>query len=232
MKTRRGEFLKKLDKPVKITTDTFDFRTLFTRAIMHELKTPIGKGRIIAEMVENDLNRERLIKVFRRLDDLVDEFAKIERLVAKNYEMNIKKCSVKEILDASFDILMINPDHLKEKVSIKLPSRNVYINVNLDFMTLAFKNLIDNAIKYSSEGHIVITLKHGILSFCNKGEASDKLFAKNREPFIHSDKKDKIIGGMGLGLYIADNIFKIHGLRLEYEYAEGYHRFFINLTTY
>ncbi|MDR2080765.1 MAG: HAMP domain-containing histidine kinase [Campylobacteraceae bacterium] len=222
--------MKKIDKFTKTVTDMSDFRTLFTRAIMHELKTPIGKGRIIAEMVENDLNRERLIKVFRRLDDLVDEFAKIERLAATNYEINMKRCSVKEILDASFDILMINTDQLKKKVSVKLPARNVYINADLDFMPLAFKNLIDNAIKYGSEGHVAITLERGVLSFCNKGEASDKLFAKSREPFIHSDKKDKALGGMGLGLYVADNIFKIHGLKLDYEYKDSFHRFFINLT--
>jgi two-component system OmpR family sensor kinase len=222
--------LEKLDKPLKIIADTTAFRTLFTRAIMHELKTPIGKGRIIVEMIEEGVNKERLINVFRRLDDIVNEFAKIERLAAKNYEMNIKKCSIKEILAASFDILMINPDRLKEKISVKLPSKNVYINADMDFMPLAFKNLIDNAIKYGSEGQVAITLERGILSFCNKGEVLDKLFAKSREPFIHSDKKDKTVGGMGLGLYIVENILRLHKLKLDYEYKEGFHCFFINLT--
>jgi two-component system OmpR family sensor kinase len=199
---------------------------------MHELKTPIGKGRIIAEMIDDDINRHRLINVFRRLDGLVDEFAKIERLTAQNYEMNIKKCSIKKILNASFDILMLEPEQFKQKIGVKLPSKNAYIDADLDFLPLAFKNLIDNAIKYGNDGYVSITLERGVLSFCNKGEVLHKLFDKNREPFVHSyksDKKDKTLGGMGLGLYITDNIFKIHGLKLEYEYTNGYHRFFVNL---
>ncbi|MBR6952498.1 MAG: sensor histidine kinase, partial [Campylobacter sp.] len=41
-------------------------RHLFLRNIMHELKTPITKGRIATEMIEESKNKDRLISVFER----------------------------------------------------------------------------------------------------------------------------------------------------------------------
>ena len=35
-------------------------RQLFLRTIMHELKTPIGKGRIVSEMIEDDTQKEQI----------------------------------------------------------------------------------------------------------------------------------------------------------------------------
>ena len=39
-------------------------RQLFLRTIMHELKTPIGKGRIVSEMVQSQTQKSRLIAIF------------------------------------------------------------------------------------------------------------------------------------------------------------------------
>lgn len=58
---------------------------------MHELKTPIGKGRIISEMIKEDRQKERLIAIFLRMDSLINEFAKIENLFSKTttYTLNL-----------------------------------------------------------------------------------------------------------------------------------------------
>jgi two-component system OmpR family sensor kinase len=97
-------------------------------------------------------------------------------------------------------------------------------------MSLAFKNLIDNAIKYGSDKRVIITLEKNRLSFCNKGEPLKELLTEDREPFV-SFSKAKTSGGMGLGLYIVDSIFKLHGLKLNYEYKNGCHCFFVDLIT-
>ena len=53
-------------------------RQLFLRNIMHELKTPITKGRITAEMIPEDKYQKRLISVFEKLEELINEFAAVE----------------------------------------------------------------------------------------------------------------------------------------------------------
>ena len=47
------------------------------------------------------------------------------------------------------------------------------------------------------------------------------------KPFNH-DYEDSS-SGLGLGLYISNNIIKIHGFKLEYEYLNGYNYFVVKL---
>ncbi|MDR0762131.1 MAG: ArsS family sensor histidine kinase [Campylobacteraceae bacterium] len=227
----QDELLKKFDETVKNIADIYNARTLFLRAIMHELKTPIGKGRIVAEMVENHLNKERLIKIFRRLETLIGEFAKTEQLITQNYMFEKQKHSLQKILSLSFDFLMLEPEQLDKRVAKKFPKKSIYINVDLDSMALAFKNLIDNAIKYSSNGCVAISLKKNVLLFANKGKPLDKPITDYKKPFISSDDAVRVRMKMGLGLYIAENILTLHGLTLNYKYKNGYHCFYINLIT-
>jgi two-component system OmpR family sensor kinase len=55
-------------------------RKLFLRNIMHELKTPITKGMITVEMIEDGKQKDRLISTFQRLENLLNEFAAIEQI--------------------------------------------------------------------------------------------------------------------------------------------------------
>ena len=47
---------------------------------MHELKTPITKGRFLTQLEQNPENNEKLKSVFNRLESLINEFASIEEL--------------------------------------------------------------------------------------------------------------------------------------------------------
>jgi two-component system OmpR family sensor kinase len=225
----RDELSSEFNKTVKNIADIYNARTLFLRAIMHELKTPIGKGRIVAEMIEDNLSKERLIKIFRRLETLIGEFAKTEQLITQNYTLEKKRYPLSKILGLSFDFLMLEPEQLDKRIIKKLPKQNIYVDADLDSMALAFKNLIGNAIKYSSDGCVIVALQKNTLSFSNKGKPLDKPISDYKKPFISSDNAAKARMKMGLGLYIAENILKLHELKLDYEYKNGYHCFFINL---
>lgn len=49
---------------------------------MHELKTPITKGLLTLEMIEDNKYKERLNGVFTRLEILINEFAAIEQITS------------------------------------------------------------------------------------------------------------------------------------------------------
>ena len=55
-------------------------RNIFIRNIMHELKTPITKGKFLTQLEQNPENNEKLKSVFNRLESLINEFASIEEL--------------------------------------------------------------------------------------------------------------------------------------------------------
>ncbi|MGB2553125.1 ArsS family sensor histidine kinase [Campylobacter sp. MOP51] len=188
-------------------------RKLFLRNIMHELKTPITKGRITAEMIQKDKNQERLVAVFQKLESLINEFAAVEQVTSNIALNNTKICLIDDIIDEALDIAIVE----KESVTInKLDDFS--INVDFKLFAIAVKNMIDNALKYSPDKHVNITINKGSIKFINKGEPLKQELAHYIEPFTKGEDAQK---SFGLGLYIVDNILRAHKLNLSYTYKNS-----------
>ena len=207
-----AEVANEFDHAVTMIRELLHSRQLFLRAIMHELKTPIAKGRLVSEMLDDEKNKARMHSIFERLNLLIDEFAKIEKITSKNFELNIKPYKVSDIIEGSIDLLMIeNPGRL-----ITTDIRQDYsVDVDFELFTLTVKNLIDNAIKYSTDKHITVIIDNDQLQIINKGESLKEALENYFKPF-HTSKK-----GLGLGLYIVKSILDIHQMQLEYRYKDG-----------
>lgn len=188
-------------------------RQLFLRNIMHELKTPITKGRITAEMIEKNKNQERLIGVFERLESLINEFAAVERATSGLLIETAKPCNIIDIIDEAIDLAMVE----KECVSVHIIS-DISINADFKLISIAFKNMIDNGLKYSNDKHITISVNENSIKFITQGQKLENDLAYYIEPFTQGSNAKK---SFGLGLYIVDNILKSHGLSLGYEYKNG-----------
>ena len=188
-------------------------RKLFLRNIMHELKTPITKGRLAAEMIEKSKNQERLVSVFIKLENLINEFAAVEQVTSNIALNNTKICRIDDVIDEALDIAMVDPG----QVTI---SKLEDVNLNADFKLLAIaaKNMIDNAVKYSPNKHVNITITRESIKFINEGERLSKELRHYVEPFTKGESAKK---SFGLGLYIVENIIKAHKLTLSYEYKNG-----------
>ena len=188
-------------------------RKLFLRNIMHELKTPITKGRLVAEMIEKSKNQERLVSVFIKLENLINEFAAVEQVTSNIALNNTKICRIDDVIDEALDIAMVDPG----QVTI---SKLEDVNLNADFKLLAIaaKNMIDNALKYSPNKHVNITITRESIKFINEGERLSKELRHYVEPFTKGESAQK---SFGLGLYIVENIIKAHKLTLGYEYKNG-----------
>lgn len=188
-------------------------RKLFLRNIMHELKTPITKGRLAAEMIEKSKNQERLVSVFIKLENLINEFAAVEQVTSNIALNNTKICRIDDVIDEALDIAMVDPG----QVTI---SKLEDVNLNADFKLLAIaaKNMIDNALKYSPNKHVNITITRESIKFINEGERLSKELRHYVEPFTKGESTQK---SFGLGLYIVENIIKAHKLTLSYEYKNG-----------
>ena len=188
-------------------------RKLFLRNIMHELKTPITKGRLAAEMIEKSKNQERLVSVFIKLENLINEFAAVEQVTSSIALNNTKICRIDDVIDEALDIAMVDPG----QVTI---SKLEDVNLNADFKLLAIaaKNMIDNALKYSPNKHVNITITRESIKFINEGERLSKELRHYVEPFTKGESAKK---SFGLGLYIVENIIKAHKLTLSYEYKNG-----------
>lgn len=197
-------------------------RQLFLRTIMHELKTPIGKGRIIAEMVENTSHKNRLISVFERLNMLINEFGKIEQLISKSYALNLADYHFSLVLEQVSDLLML--DDFSKFIEVKKEA-DPLLHIDFQLFSLAVKNLLDNAIKYSATRKASLEIYDDMIAIKNPGAPLQHSIEHYKQAFIR--EKGSNVAGMGLGLYIIDTICAMQKYRLEYKYFDGSHCFYV-----
>ena len=192
-------------------------RTLFLRNIMHELKTPIAKGTIATQMLDSPKQRERFSSIFSRLEALVNEFAMIEEVTSESAKNDFHEYRLIDIIDGAIDMAMVD----RECVSVDV-SAEIKLNANYRLYTTAIKNMIDNAMKYSTDRHITIAMIDGELCFDSKGDRLAHKLEFYIEPFT---KENPSKNSFGLGLYLVDSILKAHDQVLAYEYHDGVNRF-------
>jgi len=190
-----------------------DSRHLFLRNIMHELKTPITKGLIAAQMIEKSKNQERLISVFHKLENLINELAAIEQITSKIGLSNKTPCFMRDLIDEAIDIAMVE----KECVGVS-ELDEVRVLVDFKLFSVAIKNMIDNGIKYSTDKHVNIVVSKDYMKFITQGEKLKNDLDFYIQPFIKGEDTQK---SFGLGLYIVSNILDAHGLKFRYEYKNG-----------
>jgi len=200
-------------------------RALFLRNILHEFRNPIMKGRIMTDMIDELLQDDKfkniLKQIFIRLEITLGEVVKVEKLVSNEWGLKKNKHRVIDIIDHSIDILL-----LKDTSRIEVRADNEISAVEVDFELYAtgVKNLIDNALKYSS-GKVLVSIDKNTVCISSIG---DKLEAERLDfERAFNRKVEASNSGLGLGLYIANQIFKKHGHTLKYKYEDGKNNFLI-----
>lgn len=196
-------------------------RKLFLRNIMHELKTPITKGKICIELINDEINKSILSNVFNRLEVLINEMSEIERLSSNNIRLNLKEYKLIDILENAIELLYID----KSLVTHNLKDESLEVDFKL--FSLVFKNLIDNGVKYSSDKAIEIKIDENKILFITKGEPLKDDFSKYIEPFFKGELNEINQKGFGLGLYIVNEIIKLHSFKFEYFHESGKNCFVI-----
>lgn len=128
-------------------------RNVFIRNIMHELKTPITKGKFLVEIKKTEHTADNLREVFNRLELLINEFASIEELISSSKNIEKNYYYIDDIVDNAIDILMIDNENVEQKYE----NKKVFVNYKL--FSVAVKNIIDNAIKYSKDKKLLLNLR-------------------------------------------------------------------------
>jgi len=206
------------------TIDTLQkSRILFLRNIMHELKTPITKGKLIAHMLDDDLqDKDKLLDTFNKMEAQLKELSDVEAITSKAQSLDVKEYALIDIIENVLDILYF------DDVTCNVAEEIVHVDFNL--FSTAIKNLVDNARKYSTSLPIEITFKDNRLYIINEGTPFSKDIENFMEPFSR-EEKDLQTEGFGLGLYIVSEIVKRHNYTFDYNYKDGKHCFYIAFET-
>lgn len=198
-------------------------RTFVLRNIGHELKTPISKAKLALELMGENPQKEVLQRCISNLDGLTSQILTFEKVQEGRDLLHLETFDVETLLLKTLEQLFLE-EELLEIVIVQ----NFKITGDLQFLSIALKNLIDNAKKYKSSGKINIIADNQRISVKNLGNALEKDIDYYLEPFAR-DSAHTLIQGYGLGLGIIKGVLALHDFALEYVYKEGTHCFTIVL---
>lgn len=206
-----GKIAKSFDDAIIHINKLSHSKNLFMRNLMHELKTPITKGRIVVEMLEDEDTKKTLVRAFERMNELISELAEIERVTTQSFEPNFEYVMLSEVVDESQDLLMV------ERGRVKLQIEDKALTTDVRLMALAIKNLLDNGINYSQERSVLLRTKGANIEIVSKGEKLQHSLSYYLEPFSQEEKRSS---GFGLGLYIVYGILEKLHYDLDYRYED------------
>ncbi|WP_200762858.1 ArsS family sensor histidine kinase [Nitrosophilus alvini] len=195
-------------------------RKLLLRNVMHELKTPIAKGRIASEMIEDEKQKKRFIKIFERLNSLINELAALEAVDSK-IEPELKRRAVRDIINEAIELGMFDKKEVEKDIE-----EDFFVNADSRLFSIAVKNLLENGIKHSSDHKVKIGTKKGSIFIESRGEPLKREIEYYLQPFSKESRSE----GFGLGLFIVSKILALHGFKLSYKYKDGRNIFTISTS--
>ena len=191
-------------------------RTQFLTDVSHELRTPISKAKLSLEMIESSRHKDLLKKSIDQIDILTNELLEVEKLSSNNLNLSFSTHSIETLLaNVLVKILIDNEEELH--IDIQEP---FYLYGDIEYLSIAIKNLIDNALKYKTSEIVRVTATDNILEIRNFANSLTRPLSFYTDAFTQEDhtRRNK---GYGLGLNIVKRILEIHGFALGYYYDDG-----------
>lgn len=228
---------EKLHEAHEDLTDRNEHLKRFMGDVTHELKTPIALVKAYSMGIKDGLDDgtyiDTIIKQTDHISNLIEEllrFSKLERDVLQKEEFSIKSL-VQSILDKHK--IELESKEIDLHMNYNVGDAVVYADVNK--MRMVFQNLISNAIKYTANQNIKITLEdrnENIYFQIQNGMNAEQMkdIDKIWEPFyVLESSRSKDHSGTGLGLAIVKSILERHGFDYGVSTIEGDIRFYINM---
>lgn len=251
-----------LDSPEKeiivVMFDITEFKRLenikadFIANVSHELRTPLTAIKGYTETLEEDAfenpdEQKHFLKIIKRHTDrlinivsdllVLSEVEGRNVLSEENESGDFEEVNVDEVIRSCLEALKSKAKEKELRVFFKPSIEDHKITANRFLLEQMFINLIDNAVKYTSEqGEVGVEitdqdqdLKIEIYD-TGIGIPKDSL-PRIFERFYRVDKtRSRKMGGTGLGLSIVKHIIIIHGGKIDVESEEGKgSRFIISL---
>lgn len=196
---------------------------MLTRAIAHELKTPLSIIQGYCEGLQNQKSEEKkkeytdvIVEESREMNGLVLDMLELSKLENQTYTLDIEEI---ELVELTHVVIQQYENFIEEK-QIQLEfcgEDSLFINGDLSGMRKVISNLVSNGMKHAPIGGVIrITFgyykKKPEIRFFNNGTKIEENIRKHIwEGYYQSNKNNgKMLRSSGLGLTIVGHILKLH----------------------
>lgn len=215
-----------------------EIKSDFINNMTHEFKTPLATISLAVDAISNEKvldNREK-IKYFssiikeenKRMHQQVETILNSALLEREEIKLNLQTVDMHDLIQRCADNLKLHLDDKQAVLDLHLDAQDPFLEVDQVHMTNVISNLLDNALKYSSEHpRIVIQTIHRkkalLVSIQDNGIGMSKeTLARIFEKFYRAHTGNiHNVKGFGLGLAYVKAILDAHGAQIRVESTLG-----------
>jgi PAS domain S-box-containing protein len=206
--------------------EAMEIKSEFISMVSHELRTPMTSIKegisIVLEGAAGQINNEQkeLLGIAKRnldrLARLINDVLDFQKLQADKMKFNMLDSSINEAVEEVYKAMLPSVKEKKLDLFLNLDNALPIIKFDVDKIIQVLINLINNAVKFTEKGHIIIAtskLENEIqVSVSDTGcgmkqEDLPRLFHKFEQLGKGEERKT---GGTGLGLAISKEIVERH----------------------
>lgn len=203
----------------------------FISLASHQLRTPATAVKQYAGMLlegfMGDLSPDQKTMIQKVYDNnerqihTINSLLRIAQVDAGQIELNLTPVNLSVLLKSVIDDQAHKFKSLSQAVHLKIPKKEVVVDIDEPRFRMVLENLLDNASKYSPKGKdIYVNLKlqknKVVIEIKDTGVGiAPHDIPRIFEKFSRIDNPlSVLVGGTGLGLYWVDKIVQLHGAKL------------------
>jgi signal transduction histidine kinase len=187
-------------------------------AISHELRSPLTRARLHAELVHEGESRDALLQELAQMRDLISALLESERLGSGHSALQLSDC----------DLAALAREQAQPGLELHIEPDLPPVKLDRLRVQLCLRNLVQNALRHNDAGRGAVQLRlaregTGVrltVRDCGPGVPPESL-PQLGQPFYRPDEaRTRHGGGVGLGLCLCRLVAEAHGGRLELRNAE------------
>ncbi|MWV43674.1 HAMP domain-containing protein [Paenibacillus sp. HJL G12] len=207
-----------------------DTRNEFFANISHELRTPItyleGYADVLSKgLIEDEDEQRKTLDIIaeesRRLMVMIRELFDLAKMEEGRIDFYPEWVAMNALLEKSAAKVKLRADSKEVELEVRHPEKEQYIWADSNRMEQILMNLLDNAISFTHQGRVMLTLTHGReqvkleVTDTGPGIPADEL-PYIFERFYRVEKsRSRQHGGSGLGLSIVKKLVELQGGTVE-----------------
>ena len=192
-------------------------------AVSHELRSPLTRARLNAELVADSAERDALLGDLAEMRDLIADLLESERLAAGHAALHATATDLNALVRALVDERFAATP-LRLELAADLPP----VTVDAVRMRLLLRNLLDNALRHGASAAQPPEVRTSVqdeqlcLAVRDFGPGVDAaVLSQLGEAFYRPDSaRARSTGGIGLGLYLCRLVARAHGGSLRFDSAQ------------